>query len=295
MPIFHTKEGNKIVSVDQSVQSQQWLRLRRFGMALMTYVVVILAAFLITKLGLAEMSATLWGAFIGLCILGNIVFFILFYTNTNLRFSDPSLTREQIVYSALWGMLPLYAMAEARPFVLMFYLPPFSFGMLKLTRRKYLGLAAVVMSFYASLLVFEYIQYRQEFNLQYELFLYVIFGILLTWFAFFGGFVSNLRQRLQDRNKKIQMAHERIKIEVDNHKRTQKEKDNLIVELKDALREVKTLSGLLPICMHCKKIRDDRGYWNKLETYLYKHADAEFSHSICPDCEKNFYPEYSKK
>ncbi len=63
-------------------------------------------------------------------------------------------------------------------------------------------------------------------------------------------------------------------------------------ELKAALSEVKTLRGMLPICMHCKKIRDDQGYWNQLENYIQKHSDAEFSHSVCKECAKKYYPDY---
>ncbi len=61
-------------------------------------------------------------------------------------------------------------------------------------------------------------------------------------------------------------------------------------ELKKALSEVKQLSGLLPICASCKNIRDDKGYWNKLEGYLHTHTEAVFSHSICPDCADKLYP-----
>lgn len=70
--------------------------------------------------------------------------------------------------------------------------------------------------------------------------------------------------------------------------------ENLIEELKKALSEVKTLSGLLPICSSCKKIRDDKGYWNQIETYISKHSKAEFSHAICPPCTKKIYPELYK-
>ena len=63
------------------------------------------------------------------------------------------------------------------------------------------------------------------------------------------------------------------------------------LELKEALEEVKVLSGLIPICMDCKKIRDDRGFWNQLETYISKHSEAKFSHGICPDCIKSKHPE----
>lgn len=66
----------------------------------------------------------------------------------------------------------------------------------------------------------------------------------------------------------------------------------LIKELGDALSEVKTLSGLLPICSHCKGIRDDKGYWKQIEVYLLEHSDANFTHSICPECIKILYPEH---
>jgi hypothetical protein len=59
--------------------------------------------------------------------------------------------------------------------------------------------------------------------------------------------------------------------------------------LRDALSQVKTLSGLIPICASCKKIRDDKGYWNQLETFIQEHSEAEFSHGICPDCMKKLY------
>lgn len=68
----------------------------------------------------------------------------------------------------------------------------------------------------------------------------------------------------------------------------EKEHERLIVELQGALSEIKRLSGLLPICFSCKKIRDDQGYWNQIETYISQHSEAEFTHGICPDCAQKF-------
>ncbi|MGM0601215.1 MAG: hypothetical protein ACQETH_15505 [Candidatus Rifleibacteriota bacterium] len=62
-------------------------------------------------------------------------------------------------------------------------------------------------------------------------------------------------------------------------------------ELKIAHSKIKTLSGIVPICMHCKEIRDDKGYWNQLENYISEHSDAQFSHGICDKCLKKHYPE----
>ncbi len=65
---------------------------------------------------------------------------------------------------------------------------------------------------------------------------------------------------------------------------SQAERDRLIQDLTQALTEVKNLKGMLPICGHCKKIRDDQGYWNHLESYISEHTDATFTHGVCPDC-----------
>lgn len=66
-------------------------------------------------------------------------------------------------------------------------------------------------------------------------------------------------------------------------------------ELRAALAKVKTLSGLIPICAGCKKIRDDKGYWNQIEVYIRAHSEAKFSHSMCPECIKIYFPEISGK
>ena len=62
-------------------------------------------------------------------------------------------------------------------------------------------------------------------------------------------------------------------------------------EKEAALAKIKVLSGMLPICASCKKIRDDKGYWNQMEAYIRDHSEAEFTHGICPDCAKRLYPE----
>jgi len=66
------------------------------------------------------------------------------------------------------------------------------------------------------------------------------------------------------------------------------------VELTEALEKVKTLSGLVPICSHCKNVRDDSGYWDRIENYIQEHSEARFSHGICPDCVKKRYPGLSE-
>lgn len=76
---------------------------------------------------------------------------------------------------------------------------------------------------------------------------------------------------------------------------SEQEREKLIIVLQTALSEVKTLRGFIPICAKCKKIRDDKGFWNQIESYISEHSKAEFSHNICPDCVKKLYPELNIK
>jgi CheY-like chemotaxis protein len=86
----------------------------------------------------------------------------------------------------------------------------------------------------------------------------------------------------------------RVKTHVDL-KLARDKQQQLINDLQKALDEIKTLSGLLPICSHCKKIRDDSGYWQSVEHYIAERSDAQFSHGICPDCMRQFYPKVAEK
>lgn len=88
----------------------------------------------------------------------------------------------------------------------------------------------------------------------------------------------------------LQVLHQREMEEA--RRRAEEEKERLIVELQEALANVKVLRGLLPMCSSCKRIRDDKGYWAQLEHYLEQHSEAAFSHGLCPDCGKKLYGEY---
>jgi PAS domain S-box-containing protein len=81
-----------------------------------------------------------------------------------------------------------------------------------------------------------------------------------------------------------------ILYDISERKRAEAERERLIRELQDALSNIRTLRGMLPICSNCKKVRDDKGYWNQIETYIRDHSEAEFSHGICPQCFRALYP-----
>ena len=81
-------------------------------------------------------------------------------------------------------------------------------------------------------------------------------------------------------------------LDITKRKQIETERNQLIKNLQASMAKIKTLSGMLPICASCKKIRDDKGYWNQIETYLRNHSKAEFSHGICPECAQKLYPDY---
>lgn len=81
-------------------------------------------------------------------------------------------------------------------------------------------------------------------------------------------------------------------IDITRRKEIESDREKLIKKLQDALDKIKTLRGIIPICASCKKIRDDEGYWNEIESYIKKHSEADFSHGICPECAQKLYGDF---
>ena len=123
-------------------------------------------------------------------------------------------------------------------------------------------------------------QRRQTITYAFSLGLLWLLGVIgLSWAN------RGLKNRSRERDRaeaELQKAHNELEKRV--RERT--------ADLKKALDDIKTLKGIVPICSHCKKIRDDKGYWNQIEAYVQEHSAAEFSHGICPDCAKKYYPEF---
>lgn len=92
-----------------------------------------------------------------------------------------------------------------------------------------------------------------------------------------------------DHGKMIKAVH--IARDVTKQIKIQHERERLLLELQKNRATLDTLSGLIPICSKCKKIRDDKGYWNQLESYIHNHTGVDFSHGICPECAKKLYPD----
>ena len=91
------------------------------------------------------------------------------------------------------------------------------------------------------------------------------------------GYIEDVTERIRRENELMEQVQEG---------------ERLVEKLEIAMAQVKTLKGFLPICSNCKKIRDDKGYWSQVESYISKYADVSFSHGICPECAKKLYPEF---
>lgn len=83
----------------------------------------------------------------------------------------------------------------------------------------------------------------------------------------------------------------RVKTHLDLYN-LQREREQIVADLKKALADIKTLRGFIPICSNCKSIRDDEGYWEQIEDYIAQHSEANFTHGICPTCARLLYPNY---
>ena len=110
--------------------------------------------------------------------------------------------------------------------------------------------------------------------------LFIWFSHILVWLVGMAGICWGSRK---------------LKHSLEEQRRGAKEREKLLVELQETMAQVKILRGILPICASCKKIRDDQGYWETVEVYIRDHSEADFSHSICPECAKILYSDLYKK
>jgi len=101
-----------------------------------------------------------------------------------------------------------------------------------------------------------------------------------------------LEERAHEKAVTLEETDQILTVEIGEHLKAEEKISRLVTQLRDALAKVKILSGLLPICASCKKIRDDSGYWTQVEVYVREHSDADFTHSICPECAAKLYPEF---
>jgi PAS domain S-box-containing protein len=95
---------------------------------------------------------------------------------------------------------------------------------------------------------------------------------------------------IRDANGNIVQSRSILR-DISKQKQMKEEREKLIEHLQEALKEIKTLRGILPVCSFCKRVRDDQGFWEQVDVYLQRHSLADISHSICPKCAKEHYPD----
>jgi len=105
---------------------------------------------------------------------------------------------------------------------------------------------------------------------------------------------EQLSEMVKTRTIELEKSNLQLQTEILERKQLEEKKEKLIADLKEALSNVKRLRGLIPICANCKKIRDDKGYWEEVESYLHDHSEVEFTHGLCPECISALYPDYHK-
>ncbi len=123
-------------------------------------------------------------------------------------------------------------------------------------------------------------QYPLEFRIRFVT-TYVIVAIIAYWFEYLR---QTYHAGMTSEALKLEEEKVRLQLEINERRKTEQEKVVLIGQLQDALAKVKLLSGFLPICACCKKIRDEKGGWNQIESYIRDRSEAEFSHGYCPEC-----------
>ena len=147
--------------------------------------------------------------------------------------------------------------------------------------KQLIGLSSILCLAYGGIL---YVELNQAGSVDESHLLRI--PILLVMATFYGVFAEMVRK---ERKQKAGLIDYIAAL-----KQAEEERERLIRELQEALANIKTLSGLLPICFSCKQIRDDKGYWNQIETYIHDHTDANFTHGICPPCAQKLYPEFQR-
>jgi len=125
---------------------------------------------------------------------------------------------------------------------------------------------------------------------------FLIGSLLMTTLAIFY-ILKELQHsnEIEERVIKQTETNRQLESEIQERNKAETERDKTILSLQQALEEVKTLRGIIPLCSFCKKVRDDKGYWEQVDVYIHKHSQADISHGVCPDCMKEHYPRISQK
>ena len=183
--------------------AKQGLRIKRFLMAALSYVIWIGLTFYCHQLGLVEVSARVFWIAAALCGVFNLVFYALLRSGLNLYWPDPSLTLPQMIVATVWVMLLMALAPKVRGILLLLYVVVFLFGVFRLRRGEYLGLTALVLVGYGLVVLRDVYLRNESVPLSLEALQFVVLSATLLWLAFFGSYVGRLRETVSRRNAEL--------------------------------------------------------------------------------------------
>jgi len=186
--------------------AKQKLRIKRFLMAALSYVIWISIAVYCYDLGLVDISHQAFALLTGVALLGNVAFYVVFRTGLNRYWPDPSLTLPQMLVATFWVMLIMMLAPKVRGTLLLLYVVVFLFGVFRLRRREYLWLTSLALVGYGFVVLRDAYRHSSAEPLPLEGLHYVVLAVTLLWLAFFGSYVGRLRETLSRRNVELATA-----------------------------------------------------------------------------------------
>ena len=185
---------------------KQELRFRRFFIATASYLMWMILIVYCYYQGFIRLSKGWTALAFGLIVVVNILFYILFRTGLNKRFSDPSMTMLQMTTAALFSMVAIYFTDEIRGMMLLVYIVTILFGIFRFTLRQYIQFTLFSVTTYAGVILLLLINHPDKINIQIELLQFIIFASVLIWFSMVGNYLSGLREKLSVTNYNLKTA-----------------------------------------------------------------------------------------
>lgn len=222
--------------------ADQAIRLRRFGIAAVSYLMWVLLVIFCYLRGLYHVTPGLLALYFLLVGLSNGVFFVIFHTGANKRFRDPSLTLPQMIMGLFFALLAIYHTGAARGIMLMVFLVVFIFGVFRLRAHQFLGLTAMVLSIYGAMIMFQTRLRPMPIDPVIEWLSWIMLGAVLIWFSMVGGHINKLRACLTKSNAELTRAMDTIEQ----------------LAIRDDLTQVYNRRHIFTIMQHAKALADRR-------------------------------------
>jgi diguanylate cyclase (GGDEF)-like protein len=245
--------------------AKQRLRLKRYFMAALSYAIWISISFYCYALGYIDISVPAMAWWVGMALLGNVVFYVVFRTGLNRYWPDPSLTLPQMLVATFWVMLLMTLAPQVRGILLLLYVVVFLFGVFRLGRRDYLLLTALVLVAYGFVVLHDVYRSKPPLPLSLELLQFVVLGATLVWLAFFGSYVGRLRATVSRRNSELAAAlRQNRELAIHDDLTGTYNRRHIIHILAEEQRRARRTGRSFCICLmdldHFKEINDRNGH-----------------------------------